>query len=464
MFDLVLKNCRIFGADESEDTIGIRHGRIAYVGHNEPHAAKKSIDLEGKIALPGFIDSHTHLQNLGLSLVRLDLSSTATRAEALEKVAEFAEASKSGSIVGYGWDETQWGEKDYLTRQELDFLKTPAVLYRKDMHMAVLNSKALSITGIESKDGAVKEEKMALLSSLTDPDENELRKGLQAAADYAVSQGITTVRDIMGARARNILERDKLPLRVFKLIYDREYAGKSLSDYYSWGVKMFLDGSIGSRTAAHSGWSQENLKFSNEELNARLVGLWKQGIPAAMHAIGETALEQAVMSLKSQKGSLRNSVEHFELVFPELLHEIGDSTVVSSQPNFLQWSNEGGLYENTLGTEWIGKDNTFRTILDSGVHLAFGSDCMPMGPSYGIGLAVNSKHSRQRITVDEAIWAYTSGSAYLLHEELVSGKIADGFRGDLAIFDEKYTDEPSHIGHKKPLMTIVGGNVVFQAH
>ena len=463
MFDLVLYNCRIFNNDEYADTLGIKDGRIAYVGSGELKEAREKIDLEGKTVLPGFIDSHTHLHNLGLSLVRLDLSGTGTRDEALSMAREFAGRTSSKAVVGYGWDETQWGEKDYLSRQELDDLNVPAVLYRKDMHMAVLNSKALSITGIESPDGAVKEEKMALLAKLTEPDDIELKMALHSAADHAISHGITTVRDIMGTRVRSILCREKMPLRIFQLIYGREFSGEPLNMEYSWGVKMFLDGSIGSRTAAHEGWDSENLKFSDEDLDARLLGLWRQGIPAAMHAIGEVAVAQAVRSLKSQKGTMRNSIEHFELVRPELLDEIGTSTVVSSQPNFLQWSQKGGLYENNLGKEWFGKDNPFRMMLDSGVRLAFGSDCMPIGPSLGIGLAVNSSHQGQRITMEEAIQAYTSGGSYLLHEEEVSGKISTGFRADLAVFDERYMEDASNVGGKIPELTIIGGSVVHKS-
>lgn len=462
MIDLVLRNCRIFGAGNSADTIGIKDGRISYLGSGDPRDAKDQVDLEGKTVLPGFIDSHTHLLNLGLSLVRLDLSRAKTREEALGSTARYATDTSSNVVVGYGWDETTWGEKDYISKGELDGIGKPVVLYRKDMHMAVLNSKALEILGIESENGAVKEERMKLMAPLTDPDMGEVRRAINAAAGYALSEGITTVRDIMGIKVRKLLETQSTPLRVFQLMYDSEYSGEPLDTPDSWGVKMFLDGSIGSRTAAHEGWDTRNLKYSGEDLDARLLGLWRQGIPAAMHAIGEIAVEQAVKSLKSQKGTLRNSIEHFELVHQELLEEIGNSTVISSQPNFLQWSIEGGLYENTLGSKWKGKDNPFRKILDAGVHLAFGSDCMPMGPSFGIGLAVNSKHRDQRITLEEALKAYTTGGAYLLHEEQVSGKIAAGYKADFAIFDESYLDDPKGVGSRKPFMTIIGGVTAYR--
>lgn len=461
MFDLVLKNCRIFGGMDSGDTVGVQDGRIVHIGYGDVQEAKREIDLEGRTILPGFMDAHTHLQNLGLSLVRLDLSDTKSREEALEKTGRYASESKSKAVVGYGWDETQWGESEYISRKELDHIEKPVVLFRKDMHMAVLNSRALSSLQIESADGAVKEEKMEQIHPLTSPDDEELRRALDAAVDHAVSSGITTVRDIMGQKVRQLLDPEKSPIRVFQLIYGNEYRREELNDEFSWGVKLFLDGSVGSRTAAHEGWDISNLKYGKDSLKNRLHGLWTEGIPVAMHAIGEIAVDQAICALEGQKGTLRNSIEHFELVNMEMLDRIGKSTVVSSQPNFLQWSQKGGLYEEALGRQWVGKDNPFRRILDSGVHLAFGSDCMPMGPNYGISLAVNSEHSCQKISMEEAINAYTSGGAYVLHEEAISGKIALGYRADLVVFDENYLEDHEGVGSKKPALTIAGGKVVY---
>lgn len=460
--DLVLKNGRIFGAGDSGDTIGVLEGRIVSIGFGDVRSTKKEIDLEGRTVLPGFIDAHTHIQNLGLSLVRLDLSGTRSREEALEKTEKYAKDSRSGIVVGYGWDETQWGETDYITRAELDSISKPVVLFRKDMHMAVLNSRALSTVGIESQDGAVKEEQVDQIRPLINPDNDELRMALSAAIRHAASEGITTVRDIMGRNVKALLASEAVPIRVFQLMYDREYSGEALNSNLSWGVKMFLDGSIGSRTAAHKGWDERNLKYSTGELKRKLLEFWRQGIPVAMHAIGEVAVEQAVDALSEQKGKMRNSIEHFELVNPDILGRIGDSTIVSSQPNFLQWSRKGGLYEETLGPQWFGLDNPFRKILDSGVNLAFGSDCMPMGPSYGIGLAVNSEHINQKISVEEAVNAYTSGGAYVLHEEYLSGRIDIGFRADFAVFDQNYLDDPAGIGAKKPVMTVSGGKTIYQ--
>lgn len=460
MIDLELRNCRIYGNDESLDTICIKDGRIIDVRKGSTNQSGKWIDLEGRTVLPGYIDSHTHLMNLGLALIRLDLSNTKSRSEAIERTVEHAGASTRKVVIGYGWDETVWGEEEYLSRSELDSADKPVILFRKDMHMAVANSRALSLAGIDSRTGVVREEELRSLDPIVEPGDEEIREAIGAASRKASSEGITTVRDIMGLRTLSTVNNMDLPIRIFHIIYDREYSGQSLNLPLSWGIKMFLDGSVGSESAAHEGWDSANLKFSSEKLQSILSGYWQRGIPVAMHAIGEIAVRQAIESLKQQKGRLRNSIEHFEMLEEDWLQDIGKSTVLSSQPNFLQWSLKGGLYENKLGKMWFGRDNPFREIIDSGLHLAFGSDCMPMGPSYGIGLAVNSPHSRQRITMGEAIDAYTSGGAFLLHEEHVSGSIRTGHRADLAVFEENYLSDPTSIGTRKAEMTLLGGNVM----
>lgn len=457
MIELALTNCRIFGRDE--DSIGIKDGRMVEFGSVSAGNSRKTIDLEGRTVVPGFIDSHTHLTNLGLSITRLDLSSTLSREEALERTRETVEEKVSGAVIGYGWDETSWGERDYITRTELDFTDRPVILFRKDMHMATANSKALGLVGLSSVDGVVKEEYLRKLDSLVQPSKEELKEAITAASERALLEGITTVRDMTGKRALQVMAEMDLPIRVYYAIYDREYENQDLSGSYAWGVKTFLDGSIGSKTAAHDGWPDENLKFSNQNVAEHLSGFWLRGIPVAMHAIGEIAVEQGIDALKHHRGQMRNSIEHFELVRPEKLGDISKSTVVSSQPNFLQWSMEGGLYQRNLGSEWSGMDNPFRDILDSGIKLAFGSDCMPVGPSFGIGMAVNTPHTHQRITVEEAINAYTRGGAYLLHEEHLSGKIETGYRADLAVFDANYLTDLGNIGSKEALITIVGGEI-----
>lgn len=456
MFDLVLENGAIFGNDDA-DTVAVRSGRIAYVGRGRRLESARTLDLQGRTLMPGFIDSHTHILNLGLSMNRLDLSAATNREDALEKAREYAGTSGSKVVVGYGWDETAWGESDYITSAELDFTEKPVILYRKDMHMAVLNSKAMELAGKKLEGGAFSEESLREVQWLSEPDSGEIRLALESAGKKAASEGITSVRDIMQYGIMGAIKESSFPVRVFGTLYDREFNGQDLSSRDWWGIKTFLDGSIGSRSAAHRGWDQKNLKFSSASLKNHLERFWKGGMPVAMHAIGEVAVSQAVDALSGHKGPVRNSIEHFELVEPEVLDNVGNSTVLSSQPNFLQWSNSGGLYENTLGAEWFGRDNPFRDIMGAGKNLAFGSDCMPMGPNYGMGLAVNSPHGRQRISLADAVRAYTEGGAFLLNMECCLGRIEQGHHADMVVQGSKFSSDTGSLCKTKPLATIRGG-------
>lgn len=463
MNDLILYNCRIFGKDESLDTIAIRNGIVSRVSKSMEGMNGKKIDLEGKTVVPGFIDSHAHLMSLGLSMNRLDLSQEKTRQDTLEAARRYSESARNEVLVGYGWDETFWGEKEYLASDELDFTDRPMILFRKDMHMATINTAALRISGITAKNGIVKEENLRNLDHLTNPDMAEIRKAMISAIQRAASEGITTVRDISLPEVPEAISGMSLPVRVISIIYDRSFDSQKDGTERIWGSKVFLDGSIGSLSAAHEGWPEENLKFTDSALAAHIGSFIQKGVPVAMHAIGEKAVKQAVSALKEQGKSLRNSIEHFELVDQDTLSDVGGNTVVSSQPNFLQWSLKGGLYEDRLGKEWFGRDNPFREIIEAGIHLAFGSDTMPIGPSYGISLAVNTPHRRQRITMDEAVTAYTAGGAYVIGEEKFNGRIEEGYRADLAVFDDQYLQDASVIGEKKALMTILGGQIVYRA-
>ena len=460
MFDLVLCNARVLG-NEDADTVAVKGGRIVYVGPEVKFASTRAVDLHGLTLMPGFIDSHTHILNLGLSMNRLDLSQETTRENALEKTRKYASKSNAKVVVGYGWDETLWGEKDYITHKELDFTEKPIMLYRKDMHMAVLNTSAMKLSGISREAGVFSEESMRDVQWLSKPDDAEITAALKSAGFRAASEGITTVRDILEYRTMEFLMKIGFPVRVFGALYDREYARQNLTKERWWGIKAFLDGSIGSRSAAHEGWAPDNLKFSSEALRNHLEMFWKAGMPVAMHAIGEMAVNQAVQALADQKGSMRNSIEHFELVEPETLEKVGDSTILSSQPNFLQWSGKGGLYENALGKGWFGRDNPFRVILDSGKHLAFGSDTMPIGANYGIGLAVNSPHHYQKITLQEAVSAYTEGGAFLLGRECCLGRVKEGYFADLVIQGEKYGKDTKGIRLEKPVATMREGILTF---
>ncbi len=456
MLDLLLRNGRVFreGAFEQED-VGIEGNRIVKIG-TVTEQASREIDLEGRTVLPGFIDSHTHMLHLGLQKLRLDLSECRSREEAIERVKNRATDRRAKIIVGYGWDESAWGESEYLTRDELDFTDKPVVLYRRDGHMATLNSVALRKLGLESRDGVLKEEELGLLGPLVSPDPAEIGAALEAAFDEALREGVTAVRDYVDRATALVYSTLNPPIRVYKSIYADEYF-EGFGGELSWGVKAFLDGSIGAKTAAHEGWPDSNLKMSDAQFAKLASRFWERGIPVAVHAIGDRAISVALKVFRN--APLRNSIERFELVHDEMLDEVG-STFISAQPNFLQWALPGGLYENRLGKMWLEENNPYHEIIARGLDLAFGSDCMPFGPNYGIYYAVSSPYPRQRITLEQAVDCYTKGGAKLLGNPLL-GSIREGSYADMAIFEADYGKAVEALRSERSQMTIVNGRIAY---
>lgn len=461
---LLLENVYAWPNLDENTSISMKNGRISGVSRIFRGSASRVIDLEGRVVIPGFIDSHTHLLRLGLTKSRLDLDGAASREEALEKTQAYAQRTRSSLVIGYNWDESAWPDRDYLVREDLDFTEKPVVLYRKDGHMATLNDPALRAIGhSEIRDGILREEDLGLLEELVRPGHDEIQAAIRSAESLALQLGVTTVRDMVDSATLAAYRETMMTLRILPAIYLDQWSPAMHSLMGHRAVKCFLDGSIGSGTAAHESWSGENLKFPAEKFRGVADRVNGAGLPLAAHAIGEIANRVASGVLSGRKGALRNSIEHFELVDEEIIGSLDANLVASSQPNFLQWSHPGGLYDNRLGKEWLSRNNPFRLILDSGKHLAFGSDCMPFSPEFGISEAVSSDFLMQRISLDEAIGCYTEGSAYLLGMEKHLGRIAEGFIADLAIFPSDFSirSRGKGIAGLRPDLTVSSGNIAY---
>ncbi|MEM3860586.1 MAG: amidohydrolase [Candidatus Micrarchaeaceae archaeon] len=461
MLDLVLENCKIFGRDGSW-SLGIKRGRIALVEEDIKEHAKSKKDMQGKLVTPGFVDSHTHLLSLGLEKTRVSLFSCKSLDEAVDRIRRESEGNRK-IIIAYKWDESLWGSHEYLERKDIDFTEKPVIAYRRDGHMATLNSAALRLVGKEaSRDGILKEEELRLLDPLVDPDPVERKNALIEAQKDALSNGVTAVRDMVDRATYDAYSRLENRIRIFRTVYDREmFQGIGVNNGNDWGIKTFLDGSIGARTAAHEGWARKNLLMDDDQFDSLCRDIWSRNLPVAVHAIGEYAVETAVRVLSRHSGRFRNSIEHFELMPDGVIESMNHSIVVSSQPNFLEWAGYGGMYEDRLGREWLNRNNTFRELIDANIPLAFGSDSMPLGPLYGIHYAVNSQFTNQRITIEEAIKCYTEGGAYLLGMENIMGKIEEGYLADFAVFENDLSKETGSIKNIKPVATVVDGRFVF---
>jgi predicted amidohydrolase YtcJ len=509
--DLVILNGRVITFDDKDtraEAVAVLASRIVFVGSNRE--AKKLVgkstrvvDLRGKVLLPGFIDSHTHFIQMGMTFDMVNLRDAKSLLEALGKVRERASKTPKGEfVVGISWDESKWPEKQYITRKDLDGVTTDhlVALVRMDGHMISVNSlllklinipkekRGVEVDGLGEPTGVLKEEAAEYVRSLFPVDPRSLMSALEKATDYAHSLGVTSVNDTVSANDisayLNALKQGKLRIRVY-LNFVEELLDHILKIGLSTGfgddklrlgaLKLFSDGSIGSRTAALSGefvdekGNKGMLMYEAGKLEEVVAKAHKAGIQVAIHAIGDRAIGATLGAIEkalesAPRSDHRHRIEHMELVTDEQISRVVDLGIVASmQPNFIgEWGLPGDMYERRLGKRWVEQNNPYKKILDERGMIAFGSDCMPFSPLYGIHWAVNAPMTSQRIPVHEAIKCYTRNSAFASFEESLKGTIESGKLADMIALSEDPYENPMRIKEIKVSLTIQDGRIVYE--
>jgi hypothetical protein len=510
--DLVLSGAEVHTLADpdrayADGGVAVRDGRIVGVGESydvgfRVDAETRVVDLDGGVLLPGFVDAHTHLETAGRSLVHADLSGVAGRDAAVARLGDrAAETREAGPewVLGFGYDESEWGDPRYLTRSELDAVSEtrPVVAFREDLHVASLNGAALSRLREEMPAGDVRtaggdptgvvvEGAVDVVFAAVAPDRAETRRLIEAAQAHAVARGVTGVHDMVRRSHapgvyREMAREGDLDVRV-RLNYWADHLDAleevGLRTNHGSGmvrtgaIKTYTDGSIGGRTARLS----RPYDDGDDEGDAR--GQWvvppgeladlveradAAGFQVAAHAIGDEAVDAALDAFAAtpDPGGARHRVEHAELASDAAIERFADLGVVASmQPNFHRWAAPGGLYEARLGDRRTAT-NRLRAFHDAGVPLAFGSDCMPLAPLLGVHHAVNAPTADQRLEVTEALRAYTSGAAYAGFDEGRLGTVAVGTCADLVVLDGSPWDQPDAVGDLDVVLTVVDGRVVY---
>ena len=467
-------------------------------------------DVTGMTVVPGFIDSHCHFYGMGISMIRdVQLRDPSTLEGAIARLKEKAKASKKGEwILGKGWDESKWPENRYPTKEDLDAVsKThPIMIVRICGHLLTLNTLALKIVGItgetpQPKGGHIDMgpdgEPTGILRDcrhLVEPfiphvTEETAVEGLKIASEYALSLGCTSIGDAgLGADALKAyqiaLARGHLKVRAYlflnetiqKQIYETGIRTGFGNDMIKVGpTKLLMDGSLGARTAAlFEPYTDEPstkglLIMPPEVLDEKAKAAHRYGNQIAIHAIGDYAIEcvinsiQAALKEKPRKDH-RHRIEHCEILTAGQIERIKELAIIPAvQPNFVgEWAGPGSMYEQRLGEERNRLNNPYRTLLDEGVTMAFGSDGMPFNPIYGVWSAVNHGIKDARITLVEAIKCYTLNGAYASFEEDLKGSIESGKLADIAVLDRDLTEtKPEDIRNAKVYMTIVNGKILY---
>lgn len=472
----------------------VEGGRLRSVGEERAilraaHAAGAPVhDLGGRVVLPGLIDSHTHLVHQGLLRQRVDLRDTHSKQAALARVGRAATTHRGrGPLIAERWDESRWRERAWPQRDELDAITTrfPLILRRIDGHVAVANTTAARVLegrlpGVDVERGLLVEEASLYLNRVWParvPD--SLRAALEAQR-LALALGVTTVHDFvipnyLAAFAR-LRRRGRLRLRVCASVHagDLPSARTPVADDRLWlaGVKAFADGSLGGHTAAlHRAYADQpgnrgRLNWSDAALGRLVRAAARAGRRPSLHAIGDRAIDQVLNAYETlapaRRVRLRPRLEHFEVHTDEQVERARAlGVVVSMQPNFVgEWSRRGGLYHRRFGDDRYRRNNEFRRIRDAGAHLAFGSDCMPFDPWWGLDAVVHAPHAGQRLGLEEALHAYTAGSAYGVGREKELGRLTPGRRADLVVVRRLRAGRPGELARTRVDATLVEGRWV----
>lgn len=489
-------------------------------------AGTKLIDLKGGRLVPGFYDSHVHFLGGGLSLARVDLKDARDEAEFGKRLRAFDSNTPRGRwLLGGLWDHDRTFGGALPTAALLDkyVRDRPVFVRRYDGHMGVANSAALKLAGVtkDTKDppggvvfrdaagaptGVLKDNAMSLVERLVpDPDDEEVREGVFAALRAAAAAGVTSVQDMDGNgpetrrrlfRAYQRLARDgKLTCRIdlrWPVAAYRELAQVGATadfgtDYVRvGGLKGFMDGSLGSSTAkmfdGYTGDPTNTGVFVTEpgDMRGLVRAADAAGLNVCVHAIGDRAnaeLLDLFATVAGQNGprDRRFRIEHVQHLRPQDYPRFKELGVVASMQPF-HVIDDGRWAEGRIGAKRCASSYAYRALLDAGAVLAFGSDwpVAPLDPLVGIDAAVNrrtldGKHPNgwfpeQRVSVAEAVRAYTFGSAFGAFQEGDRGTIAPGKLADFVLLSRDIfaPAERDKIADTKVLLTVVGGKVAFE--
>ncbi|MFC7068063.1 amidohydrolase [Halobaculum lipolyticum] len=505
--DLVVVNAEVHTLaepDETYEAFAVRDGRIVRLGTTYDveflaGADTETVDADGRVAIPGLIDAHTHLLNAGRTLVHADLSAADSPAEAVDLLRERAAEVDTDAgewVLGFGYDESAWAESRYLTREDLHEVSetAPVVAFREDMHVASVNDPVFDRLGDEMPDddvrteageptGVVVEEAVDPVYETIEPDADEAEELIRAAQATANERGVTMVHDMVRrSKAPEVYRAldlaDELTLRV-RINYWADHLDSLIdaglrtnhgSDMVATGaVKSYTDGTFGGRTAKlHEPYADDadetgTWVLDPEGIRDLVARADEHGFQVTLHAIGDAAIDAVLDAYEdtAAPGESRHRVEHSELASDDAIERMADLGVVASmQPNFHKWGFEDGLYDARLGDRRTDA-NRLPAYREAGAPLAFGSDCMPLDPLLGVHYAVNAPSEGQSLGVTDALRAYTSGGAYAGFDEDRLGTLERGTRADFVLLDDSPWATPDAVRDVDVALTAVDGDVVY---
>lgn len=481
--------------------------------------AGKTINLQGRTVVPGFTDSHLHFMSYGLSLKQIDLTETLTLEHALARVAARAAETRAGHwLQGRGWDHTLWAGGTFPTRHDLDRIAPdhPVFLQRKCGHIGWANSLALQLAGIadETPDppggaiernpttgqptGILKERAMDLMFRLLqEPSVDQAVAAIKTGIVNAHKLGLVGVHTMEGTVSLRAFQHlhatHDLKLRVLMQIPEENLdaaihlglqSGLGDERLRIGGVKLFSDGSLGGRTAhmlePYDG-EPDNTGIpvaTSEHLRETIRRASRAGIASFVHAIGDRANREVLNAIEASRQAgeglnLRHRIEHVQILHPSDIPRLGQLGVIASmQP--IHCTQDMHMADASWGARSVGA-YAWRSLLDNGAVLAFGSDSPveDLNVMKGIHAAVTRRRAdgspglegwypQQRISVDEAVRAYTASAAYASDEETIKGTLSPGKLADLVVLSQNIFEiDPMDILETKVVATMFDGEFVY---
>ena len=479
----------------------------------------RRVEVPDGLILPGFIDAHVHFLSGGLGLASVQLRDAATPEQFIARIRDFARTVPAGTWITHGdWDHEQWGG-ELPRRSWIDSVTPdhPVWISRLDGHMALANTAALRTAGVENdvaevQGGAIERDEAGRLTGLLrdnamdlvsgavpEPTPETMDRALEAAMDYVSERGVTSLHDMGGWSDWHVYRRahrdGDLRTRVYLAVPLAQW--RSLADTVAeygrgdqWlrigGLKGFVDGSLGSHTAAFlepftDAPGDRGLLINDpEDLYRWTSSADSAGLQVMVHAIGDRAnrLQLDIFERVARENGLRDRrfrIEHAQHIHPADIPRFAEIGVIPSMQPY-HAIDDGRWADRVIGAERARTTYAFRSLLDADARLAFGSDwsVAPATPLEGIYAAVTRRTldgahpggwvPSQKVTVEEALRAYTRGAAYAGFAEERVGTLEPGKLADMVVVDrDLFAVPPAAIRDAQVVATIVGGEVVFRA-
>ena len=529
--DLIIVNAVVHTMDPARpivEAVAIYGNRIVAVGSSNDitklaASNTRVIDAKKRLVVPGFNDAHVHFLGGGFQLSSVDLRDANTPAEFAERINRFARNLPSGRwITGGDWDHERWPDAKLPTKELIDRFtsNTPVFVSRLDGHMALANSLALQLAGVTRQTldppggvivrdgdgeptGILKDAAQNFVWKVVPPASFEEKlNAARAATNYAASLGVTSVQDMSAGTDvgvyQTLLDRGELKTRIYAVAplpsWER-LARTGVRAHFGnemlrvGGLKGFADGSLGSTTAlfyepyrdapSTSGIASDEM-YPEGAMLKRVQDADRAGLQILIHAIGDRAndLILSIFEQVERENGVRDRrfrIEHAQHLRPQDIQRFPrDKVIASMQPYHA--IDDGRWAEKRIGKERAKTTYAFRSLLDAGANLAFGTDwtVAPLDPMLTVYGAVtrrtiDGKNSKgwvpeQKISVEEAVRAYTVGSAYAEFQDQAKGTLTPGKLADFVILsNDIFKIDAKDIEKVKVVMTIVDGRVVYEA-